>query len=129
MPSSAAHERRWWVLFAIGVGTFMSALDGSVVNTILPLLRRELHASVAGIQWVTTVYPVVSVAGSWARRRPVLKRTYSPVRRLAGPRCARLRCAWALASEAVGAAMLANAPAILTGPSRGVDGRSAPRPR
>ncbi|MCU1246111.1 MAG: drug resistance transporter, EmrB/QacA subfamily [Acidobacteria bacterium] len=44
---------------ALGVGTFMSALDGSVVNTILPILGRELHASVAGIEWVTTIYLLV----------------------------------------------------------------------
>jgi EmrB/QacA subfamily drug resistance transporter len=37
----------------------MSALDGSVVNTVLPLLRRELHTTVAGIEWVTTVYLLV----------------------------------------------------------------------
>ncbi|HEY0371973.1 MAG TPA: MFS transporter [Thermoanaerobaculia bacterium] len=44
------------VLIALGIGTFMSALDGSVVNTILPLLGKELHATVAGVEWVTTVY-------------------------------------------------------------------------
>src|SRR4051812_8587486 len=37
----------------------MSALDGSVVNTLLPVLSRELHTSIAGIEWVTTVYLLV----------------------------------------------------------------------
>ena len=50
---------RWWVLVTVGVGTFMSALDGSVVNTLLPVLARALGASVAGIEWVTTVYLLV----------------------------------------------------------------------
>jgi EmrB/QacA subfamily drug resistance transporter len=50
---------KWWVLSTIGVGTFMSALDGSVVNTLLPILSRDLHTSVAGIEWVTTVYLLV----------------------------------------------------------------------
>ncbi|HEU4628802.1 MAG TPA: DHA2 family efflux MFS transporter permease subunit [Gemmatimonadaceae bacterium] len=50
---------RRWVLVTVGVGTFMSALDGSVVNTILPLLARELGTGVAGIEWVTTVYLLV----------------------------------------------------------------------
>ncbi|HEY0972607.1 MAG TPA: MFS transporter [Gemmatimonadales bacterium] len=54
----AAHVRRW-VLVTVGVGTFMSALDGSVVNTILPLLARELGTGIAGIEWVTTVYLLV----------------------------------------------------------------------
>lgn len=44
------------VLVTVGVGTFMSALDGSVVNTLHPVLARELHTSVAGIEWVTTPY-------------------------------------------------------------------------
>jgi len=50
---------RWWVLVTVGVGTFMSALDGSVVNTLLPVLARAFGASVAGIEWVTTVYLLV----------------------------------------------------------------------
>jgi len=56
-PPSA--DRRRWVLLTVGIGTFMSALDGSAVNTVLPLLRRELHTSVAGIEWVATVYLLV----------------------------------------------------------------------
>src|SRR3954468_2452225 len=50
---------RWWVLVTVGVGTFMSALDGSVVNTLLPILSRELNTSIAGIEWVTTIYLLV----------------------------------------------------------------------
>ena len=50
---------RWWVLVTIGIGTFMSALDGSVVNTLLPVLARELRTDIAGIEWVTTTYLLV----------------------------------------------------------------------
>lgn len=50
---------RRWVLMAVGIGTFMSALDGSLVNTVLPLLASELGTDVAGIEWVTTVYLLV----------------------------------------------------------------------
>ncbi|HEX5581469.1 MAG TPA: MFS transporter [Gemmatimonadaceae bacterium] len=56
--AGAARLRRW-VLVTVGVGTFMSALDGSIVNTILPVLARELGAGIAGIEWVTTVYLLV----------------------------------------------------------------------
>jgi EmrB/QacA subfamily drug resistance transporter len=59
MSEVPGHARRRWIFLTIGTGTFMSALDGSVVNTVLPLLRRELHTSVAGIEWVTTVYLLV----------------------------------------------------------------------
>jgi EmrB/QacA subfamily drug resistance transporter len=54
-----AGRARTWVLVTTGIGTFMSALDGSVVNTLLPILSRELHTSIAGIEWVTTVYLLV----------------------------------------------------------------------
>ena len=49
-------NHKWWVLLAVGIGTFMTALDGSVVNTILPVLRRSLNSDVAGVEWVVTVY-------------------------------------------------------------------------
>jgi EmrB/QacA subfamily drug resistance transporter len=52
-------QANWWVLVTVGLGTFMSALDGSVVNTLLPVLGRALGTSVAGIEWVTTVYLLV----------------------------------------------------------------------
>ncbi len=50
---------RRWVLVTVGTGTFMSALDGSVVNTVLPVLADALGTDVAGIEWVTTVYLLV----------------------------------------------------------------------
>src|SRR3954462_3465884 len=52
-------ERKWWVLAAVGTGTFMSALDGSVVNSLLPLLRAALHTDVAAVEWVGTGYLLV----------------------------------------------------------------------
>ena len=57
--AATAVEANWWVLVTVGLGTFMSALDGSVVNTLLPVLGRALGTSVAGIEWVTTVYLLV----------------------------------------------------------------------
>jgi EmrB/QacA subfamily drug resistance transporter len=126
MTSAAPDDRRWWVLFAIGVGTFMSALDGSVVNTVLPLLRSELHASVAGIEWVTTVYLLVvsglllgvGRAGDlYGQKRMYL--TGFVVFVLGSALCGAAPGVHALVGlrgvQAVGAAMLfANAPAILT---------------
>jgi len=47
---------KWWVLVAIGVGTFMSALDGSVVNITLPLISRHFTSTIAAVEWVVTVY-------------------------------------------------------------------------
>ncbi len=50
---------RWFVLVAVGVGTFMSALDGSVVNTVLPVIRRSFQTNVATVQWIVTIYLLV----------------------------------------------------------------------
>jgi len=52
----------WWVLAAVGTGTFMSALDGSIANTVLPVLMHALRGSVASVEWVVTVYLLVSSA-------------------------------------------------------------------
>jgi EmrB/QacA subfamily drug resistance transporter len=52
-------ETKWLVLLAIGVGTFMSALDGSIVNAILPVITDYFNTSVATIEWVVTVYLLV----------------------------------------------------------------------
>src|SRR5512146_1961651 len=60
-PASAhaGTTTKYAVLSAVGVGTFMSALDASIVNATLPRLQSALHASVAGIEWVVTVYLLV----------------------------------------------------------------------
>jgi len=52
-------DRKWWVLIAIGTGSFMSALDASVVNTILPIVRQAFNSEVAAVEWVVTVYLLV----------------------------------------------------------------------
>lgn len=52
-------DRQFWVLMAIGTGSFMSALDGSIVNTLLPVLRDAFQSNVAAIEWVVIVYLLV----------------------------------------------------------------------
>jgi EmrB/QacA subfamily drug resistance transporter len=52
-------ETKWLVLIAIGIGTFMSALDGSVVNTILPVVKATFRSDVATVEWVVTTYLLV----------------------------------------------------------------------
>lgn len=60
----------WWILVAVGIGTFMSALDGSVVNIVLPVLTRAFHSPVARTEWVITIYllltsALVLMGGRW----------------------------------------------------------------
>lgn len=52
-------DNKWWVLIAVGVGAFMSALDGSVANIILPIVTHDLQSNVATVEWVVTVYLLV----------------------------------------------------------------------
>jgi EmrB/QacA subfamily drug resistance transporter len=52
-------DRKWLILLAIGTGSFMSALDASVVNTVLPIVRDAFKSDVATIEWVATIYLLV----------------------------------------------------------------------
>ncbi len=122
----AADNHRWLILLAIGVGSFMSALDGSVVNTILPVVSRAFGSDVATIEWVVTVYLLVvsglllSVGrlGDLRGHKPVYVSGFA-VFVLGSALCGFAPNVVALiasrALQALGAAMLfANAPAILT---------------
>jgi len=39
-PDETGGSRKWWVFLAIGVGTFVSALVGSAVNAVLPVIQQ-----------------------------------------------------------------------------------------
>ncbi|MBP2676846.1 MAG: drug resistance transporter, EmrB/QacA subfamily, partial [Deltaproteobacteria bacterium] len=58
-PKSDKEEAGFRVLLSVCLGTLMSALDASVVNTVLPVIRTEYHVSVGVIQWVSTSYLLV----------------------------------------------------------------------
>jgi len=61
-PPSLGHERKWWTLAVVAAGTFMSALDGSVVNTALPVIARETGASMPTLEWVVLAYLLTAVS-------------------------------------------------------------------
>ncbi len=48
--------RRWWALVAISLATFMTYLDNNVTNVAIPTIQRNLHLSVAGLEWVVSSY-------------------------------------------------------------------------
>ncbi|MFB7950556.1 MFS transporter, partial [Kitasatospora phosalacinea] len=52
----------WLTLVAVAVGLFMVNLDGSVVSIANPEIGRDLHASTAGLQWVTNSYLLAMAA-------------------------------------------------------------------
>jgi EmrB/QacA subfamily drug resistance transporter len=45
-----------WVLTAAILGSSMAFIDSSVVNVALPVIQRDLTATVAGVQWVINGY-------------------------------------------------------------------------
>jgi EmrB/QacA subfamily drug resistance transporter len=57
MPLGSAHK--WWTLAVVGSGTFMAALDGSVVNVALPVIRQTTLTSISTVEWVILAYYIV----------------------------------------------------------------------
>jgi MFS family permease len=45
-----------WTLVLASLAVFMTALDTLVVTTALPVLRVDLHASLAGLEWTVNAY-------------------------------------------------------------------------
>ncbi|QGV80735.1 MFS transporter [Streptomyces ficellus] len=67
------HRRRLLVLAICCMSLLIVSLDNTVLNVALPSMREELHADVAGMQWVIDAYTVVlasllMLAGSTADR-------------------------------------------------------------
>lgn len=59
MDVSMDSSRKWGVLVAIGVGTFMTALDTSVANTVLPVIGKSFREPITNIEWVVTIYLLI----------------------------------------------------------------------
>ncbi len=47
---------RWWTLGAMCFALFMIMLDNTVVNVALPSIQRDLHASLAALEWTVNAY-------------------------------------------------------------------------
>jgi EmrB/QacA subfamily drug resistance transporter len=68
MPASAASPRgpsrvaRPLAVFACCLTMFMIAVDTTVVNLALPLIGRDLHAPVAGLQWTVAAYSITTAS-------------------------------------------------------------------
>jgi EmrB/QacA subfamily drug resistance transporter len=45
-----------WTLAITSLALFMVSLDNLVVSTALPVIRRELHASIAQLEWTVNAY-------------------------------------------------------------------------
>jgi len=82
-PTAALERipRQVWIVSAVAMlGSVMSILDTTIVNVALATLGKDLHSSLATIQWVVTGYmlslaAVIPVTG-WASRRFGAKRVF-----------------------------------------------------
>jgi EmrB/QacA subfamily drug resistance transporter len=52
-------RRRWWILVAVSLATFMTYLDNNVTNVAIPTIQRSLHLSIASLEWVVSSYILV----------------------------------------------------------------------
>ena len=51
-------SRRWLILIATSIVSFMATLDASIVNIALPYIARELKVPMSTIELVTSVYMI-----------------------------------------------------------------------
>ncbi|MEU3839474.1 MFS transporter [Streptomyces sp. NPDC028635] len=61
-PARESGRRSWAPLLAVCAGYFMVILDVTVINVAVPVIGRELSASLTGIQWITDGYTLVLAA-------------------------------------------------------------------
>jgi EmrB/QacA subfamily drug resistance transporter len=69
----AGRRRRLAVLLICSSSLFITYLDSTILNVALPTVQKDLHASLAGLQWVADAYLLVLaslllLAGSMADR-------------------------------------------------------------
>lgn len=55
-------RKRWLILIVLNLFTFMSTLDGSIVNIALPVISKQLHLSVAQAEWIVSAYLMMTCA-------------------------------------------------------------------
>jgi EmrB/QacA subfamily drug resistance transporter len=55
-PRNGGTPHQTWTIVLAGLGVFMTALDTLVVATALPVLRTDLHASLANLEWTVNAY-------------------------------------------------------------------------
>ncbi len=60
--SSTKRNSGAWILAATILGSSMAFIDGTVVNVALPVLQRDLQATVADVQWIVEAYSLFLAA-------------------------------------------------------------------
>jgi EmrB/QacA subfamily drug resistance transporter len=75
---NVSNRRPWLILVICCMSLLIVGIDGTIVNVALPAIRRDLHASLSGLQWSVDAYTLViasflmasgSMADRFGRRR------------------------------------------------------------
>ena len=81
IPESLFAKHPWTALGVVSVGTFMSTLDGTIVNVALPSVASGFGASLPYAQWIISAYlliiccllPLFGRIGDTRGKRPVYR--------------------------------------------------------
>src|SRR5438874_807426 len=49
----------WWTFAITSTALFMVTLDNLVVTTALPVIRKDLHSGLSGLEWTVNAYTLV----------------------------------------------------------------------
>jgi len=52
-------HHRWYVLVTVGIGTFLSSLNTSITNTVLPVIQKDIHLTLSQSEWIVLIYLLV----------------------------------------------------------------------
>lgn len=53
---SFPYVSRWWILASISFGTFISVVNGTIINVALPTISRTMNLGLSEVQWVVLTY-------------------------------------------------------------------------
>src|SRR5215467_7846009 len=56
MTHKVSPAQTWWTFAITSLALFMVTLDNLVVTTALPVIRRDLHAGLSGLEWTVNAY-------------------------------------------------------------------------
>src|ERR1700704_5403434 len=54
--TSKLGARSAWTFVITSIALFMATLDNLVVTTALPVIRKDLHATLQGLEWTVNAY-------------------------------------------------------------------------
>jgi len=78
MNNDMTKTKRNLILFTACISTFMSTLDGSIVNITLPVISKYFSVNINSVQWVVTAYllAISSILLIWGKISDIYGKKY-----------------------------------------------------